>query len=59
MKQNSILLKINHSFIMKKQYTVLNFKKNLKIQNVYNNQSINDGRLTLQPLLCTYGRPGQ
>lgn len=30
---------------MKKQYTVLNFKKNLKIQNVYNNQSINDGLL--------------
>lgn len=30
---------------MKKQYTVLNFKKNLKIQNVYNNQSINDSLL--------------
>lgn len=30
---------------MKKQYTVLNFKKILKIQNVYNNQSINDGLL--------------
>lgn len=58
-KAASVLLRINQSFIMEKWYTVFYLKKILKIKNVYNNHSINQWWLTLQPLPCTYGRPAR